>query len=553
VHAGPGSRFLDIHQEISVDVDQFYGIEIEEFPAQIAQVAMWLMDHQMNVRVSEEFGMYFARIPLKTSPHIVNGNALTLDWNDVLPAEKASYVLGNPPFVGAKFMDDAQREDVQPVFADIKSGGLLDFVAAWYVKAAHYLLPSPASGESAARGAKPAGGEGNTRCAFVSTNSITQGEQAGVLWGWLLAQDIHIHFAHRTFSWSNEARGMAAVHCVIIGFGVFDVEKKTIYEYEDIRGEAHAVSVRNINPYLVDAPDVVLLNRQHPISDVPEIGIGNKPIDGGHYLFTPEEKTEFLSHEPKAAKWFRRWIGADEFINNYERWCLWLGDCPPDEMRRMPEAMKRVEAVREVRLASKSAPTQKLAATPTRFHVENIPDAPYLLIPRHSSETRYYLPMGFIDPTSLSGDANLIIGEATLFHFGILSSAMHNAWMRYTCGRIKSDYRYSAGIVYNNFPWPDEPNNKQRATIEAAAQAVLDARAQFPQSSLADLYDPLTMPPALVKAHQTLDRAVDACYRKAAFSSDAQRVEFLFERYQQLTSLLTAEPAKPKRKKKSEE
>ena len=391
-----------------------------------------------------------------------------------------------------------------------------------------------------------------TSAAFVSTNSITQGEQAGVLWGWLLAQGMHIHFAHRTFQWSNEARGMAAVHCVIIGFGAFDVGKKTIYEYEDIRGEAHAVSARNINPYLVDAPDVVLLNRQHPICAVPEIGIGNKPIDGGHYLFTPEEKAAFIKLEPQAKKWFRRWIGADEFINNYERWCLWLGDCPPDELRRMPEVMKRVEALRELRLASKSAPTQKLAATPTRFHVENIPDAPYLLIPRHSSETRRYLPMGFIDPASLSGDANLIIGKATLFHFGILSSAMHNAWMRYTCGRIKSDYRYSAGIVYNNFPWPDEPADKQRAAVEAAAQAVLDARAQFPQSSLADLYDPLTMPPALVKAHQALDRAVDACYRKAAFASDAQRVEFLFERYQQLTSLLPAAAKKTKRKKKTE-
>ena len=583
VHEGPGSRFLDIHQEISVDVDQFYGIEIEEFPAQIAQVAMWLMDHQMNVRVSEEFGMYFARIPLKTSPHIVNGNALTLDWNDVLPAERASYVLGNPPFVGAKFMDDAQREDVQRVFADIKSGGLLDFVAAWYVKAACYInsvLPEPVEGLHTAHASTSSARTG-VRCAFVSTNSITQGEQAGVLWGWLLAQGIHIHFAHRTFQWSNEAKGMAAVHCVIIGFGAFDAEKKTIYEYEDIRGEAHAIAARNINPYLVDAPDVVLVNRQHPICAVPEIGIGNKPIDGGHYLFTPEEKDEFLSHEPKAEKWFRRWIGADEFINNYERWCLWLGDCPPDELRRMPEAMKRVEAVREVRLASKSPPTQKLAATPTRFHVENIPDKPYLVIPEVSSERRRFIPIGFMQPDTLSSNLVKIIPNATLYHFGILTSTMHMAWVRYTCGRMKSDYRYSAGIVYNTFPWPDLPSpagggragdeglstaadssndphpkslsrSRARDLIEAAAQAVLDARAQFPQSSLADLYDPLTMPPALVKAHQALDRAVDACYRKTAFTSDAQRVEFLFERYQQLTSLLPTEKTVKARKKKAQ-
>jgi len=584
VHEGPGSRFLDIHQEISVDVDQFYGIEIEEFPAQIAQVALWLMDHQMNVRVSEEFGMYFARIPLKTSPHIVNGNALTLDWNDVLPAERASYVFGNPPFVGAKFMDDAQREDAQRVFADIKSGGLLDFVAAWYVKATRYLKASsrdPQGRGDPERGnwiASAAPRNDGIRVAFVSTNSITQGEQAGVLWGWLLTQGIHIHFAHRTFQWSNEARGMAAVHCVIIGFGAFDAEKKTIYEYENIRGEPHAVVVRNINPYLVDAPDVVLVNRQHPICAVPEIGIGNKPIDGGHYLFTPEEKAEFLMHEPKAAKWFRRWIGADEFINGYERWCLWLGDCPPDELRRMPEAMKRVEAVREMRLASKSAPTQKLASTPTRFHVENIPDAPYLLIPRVSSERRRFIPIGFMHPDTLTSDTSLVIPNATLYHFGILTSTMHMAWVRYTCGRLKSDYRYSAGIVYNNFPWPETPSNSPLSggeprsnsspdkgrpggvsAVETAAQAVLDARAQFmspsPQpspasgrgSSLADLYDPLTMPPALVKAHQALDRAVDACYRKAAFTSDAQRVEFLFERYQQLTSLLPTEKKKHSR------
>ncbi len=698
VHQGPGSRFLDIHQQISVDVDQFYGIEIEEFPAQIAQVALWLMDHQMNVRVSEEFGMYFARIPLKTSPHIVNDNALTLDWNDVLVAERASYVFGNPPFVGAKFMDDVQREETRQVFAGINGGGLLDYVAAWYVKAERYMTNSlaPLAGRGAGvRGEthrrdplleeklktyarelralatdaeqriwyllrnrnffgfkfrrqhpvagyildfycadaglaieldggqhseqtaydaqreatlqqhgirtlrfwnndvllnteavlteiayalpltptlSPQAGRGSeVKAAFVSTNSITQGEQVGVLWSWLLSKGIRIHFAHRTFQWSNEARGMAAVHCVIIGFGAFDVEKKTIYEYEDIRGEPHAVAVRNINPYLVDAPDVVLVNRQHPICAVPEIGIGNKPIDGGNYLFTTEERDEFLKHEPQAAKWFRRWIGADEFLNGYERWCLWLGDCPPNELRQMPEVIKRVEAVREVRLASKSAPTQKLAATPTRFHVEYIPKETYLLIPRVSSERRAFIPIGFMTPDTLTSDTSLTIPDASLYHFGILTSTMHNAWMRTVCGRLESRYRYSAGIVYNNFPWPELPSPQpspasgesgargaqQRnaaegeGKVEAAAQAVLNTRAQFPQSSLADLYDPLTMPPALVKAHQALDRAVDACYRKAAFTSDAQRVEFLFERYQQLTSLLPTEKKTTKRKEKT--
>ena len=589
VHEGPGSRFLDIHQQISVDVDQFFGIEIEEFPAQIAQVALWLMDHQMNVRVSEEFGMYFARIPLKTSPHIVNGNALTLDWNDVLPVEHASYVFGNPPFVGAKFMDDAQREETRQVFAGIEGGGLLDLVAAWYVKAARYIkAPSPfAEGESVARGhwdggkvhvstptlALPlhGGGDSITRCAFVSTNSITQGEQVGVLWSWLLAQGIRIHFAHRTFQWSNEARGMAAVHCVIIGFylpspagrrGGEGELAKTIYEYEDIRGEPHAIAARNINPYLVDAPDVLLEKRTAPICAVPEIRFGNQPIDGGHLILNEDERAELLGHEPDAEKFIRPFLGADEFINSIPRYCLWLRDAKPDELRRLPLVMQRVQAVKAFRLESKRPATNDLAATPTQFAFVSHPNSHYLLFPSVSSERRAFIPIGFMPPEVIASNLCLIIPDATLYHFGMLSSTMHNAWMRTVCGRLKSDYRYSAGIVYNNFPWP-ECSDAQHGKIEEAAQAVLDARAHFmspsPQpspasgrgSSLADLYDPLTMPPALVKAHQTLDRAVDTCYRKAAFASDAQRVEFLFERYQQLTSLLPTEKKAAKRKTKT--
>jgi hypothetical protein len=565
VHENTGSRFLDIHQEISVDVDQFYGIEIEEFPAQIAQVAMWLMDHQMNVRVSEEFGMYFARIPLKTSPHIVNGNALTLDWNDVLPAERASYVFGNPPFVGAKFMDDAQRGDAQRVFADIKSGGLLDFVAAWYVKAARYItVASPSVGARPACDSHAGRAPTKTSAAFVSTNSITQGEQAGVLWGWLLAQGIRIHFAHRTFQWSNEAKGMAAVHCVIIGFGAFDVEKKTIYEYEDIRGEAHAVAARNINPYLVDAPNVNISNRRQPILPVPEIVFGNMPNDGGHLLMNDAEKHELLLKEPAAEKYIRPFMSAKEFINNEPRWCLWLVGIAPHELRQLPEVSRRVQAVKQHREASDRPTTRELAAFPTLFGEIRQPTNRYLAIPKTSSERRNFIPIAFLDATCIASTELFTIDAATLYHFGILTSTMHMAWVRYTCGRMKSDYRYSAGIVYNNFPWPQIPLNPHFSKgeaglvphfekgglggISAAAQAVLDARAQFPQSSLADLYDPLTMPPALVKAHQALDRAVDACYRKAAFASDAQRVEFLFERYQQLTSLLPAEKS-PKKKR----
>jgi hypothetical protein len=524
-----GQQMLDIHQLVAVDVDQFYGIEIEEFPAQIAQVALWLVDHQMNLKVSEEFGSYFVRIPLKHAATIVHGNALQLDWNAVLPAPTCAYVLGNPPFVGAKYMNDAQRADTRAVFAGIDNAGLLDFVAAWYVKAARYMAAHPA-----------------IRAAFVSTNSITQGEQVGALWGWLLAQGVKIHFAHRTFSWSNEARGKAAVHCVIVGFGLQDVAEKTIFEYEDIKGEAHAIKAANINPYLVDAPDVVLPRRSQPICAVPEIGIGNKPIDGGNYLFTPEEKAVFLAKEPAAEAFFRRWIGADEFINGYERWCLWLGDCPPEKLRAMPAAMQRVQAVKALRLASKSAPTQKLAATPTRFHVENMPDATYLLFPRVSSERRVFIPLGFIEPSTMTSDSALMTRGAAPFHFGILTSTMHNAWVRAVCGRLESRYRYSASIVYNNFPWP-EPTDKQRVAIEAAAQAVLDARAAHPNATLADLYDPLTMPSDLLRAHQTLDRTVDAAYAYKDAPTDAARVAFLFARYQAFTSLLPAPAAKPRR------
>lgn len=379
----PRQQLLAVHSLIQLDVDQFFGIEIEEFPAQIAQVALWLMDHQMNQLVSEEFGLYFARIPLQSSANIVCANALRIDWNEVVPAERLWYILGNPPFVGAKFMDDAQRADVAQVFDGIKNGGLLDFVAVWYVKAARMIQGTA------------------IRCAFVSTNSICQGEQVGALWTWMLAQGMRIFFAHRTFQWNNEARGKAAVHCVIVGFAAGDVQPKWLFEYEQIKGEPQRIPARTINPYLVDAADMVLQNRSTPICPVPMIGIGNKPIDGGHYLFTEEEKVAFLQKEPQASPYFRRWLGADEFLNGYHRFCLWLGDCPPAELRAMPEALKRVEAVQAVRLASKSAPTRKLAVTPTRFHVENMPSGKYLVIPEVSSERRHYVPIGFETPETL--------------------------------------------------------------------------------------------------------------------------------------------------------
>ena len=545
-----GQRSVDVHSLIGVNVDQFHGIEIEEFPAQIAQVALWLVDHQMNLRVSEEFGQYFARIPLVTSPHIVHGNALTIDWNEVLPAERCSYVLGNPPFVGAKFMDDAQRDDTRAVFAGIDNAGLLDFVAAWYVKATRYMKAAvPGAGTEPAP----------IRCAFVSTNSITQGEQVGVLWSWLLGQGVHIHFAHRTFAWSNEARGKAAVHCVIIGFGLHDRVSKVIYEYEDIKGEPHAMPAANINPYLVDAPDVVLPRRKRAICPSEPIVFGSMANDNGHLFLSADERQELLAREPNLEPFLRRFLGADEFINAGERWCLWLADCPPSIMRASRFVEERVKAVRVYRLSSNRQRTRDLAAMPSLFGEIRQPASNYVLIPRHSSERRAFIPLGYLDPSVICGDANMCIPEASLLTFGILSSTMHNAWVRAVSGRLKSDYRYSAAIVYNNFPWPfnlpeaaaDSAAAVQsaQAAIESAAQAVLDARAQFPGSSLADLYDPLTMPPALLKAHQKLDAAVDKAYQLAggprSYKNDAERVAFLFTLYQRITSLLPAAAAKP--------
>jgi len=525
---GDGQQSLDVHTLTMVDVDQFHGIEIEEFPAQIAQVALWLIDHQMNLRVSEEFGHYYARIPLKVSPHVVHGNALRIDWADVIVPERCAFVLGNPPFVGAKYLSDAQRADAQAVFEGMANAGLLDFVAAWYVKATRYMQASAAR--------RPA-------CAFVSTNSITQGEQVGVLWSWLLAQQVRIRFAHQTFRWSNEARGVAAVHCVIVGFGLDEPVQRTIFEYADIRAEPHAVAARNINPYLIDGPDVVLPRRRAALCAAPEIGIGNKPIDDGNYLYTTAERDAFLRDEPQAAKFFRPWLGADEFINGYQRWCLWLGEASPSELRAMPQALKRVQAVKRFREQSRSAPTRALAATPTRFHVENMPAGEAVVVAKVSSERRDFVPMGLIGPETLCSDLLFLIPGAGRYHFGVLASTMHNAWVRYTCGRLESRYRYSKDIVYNNFPWP-EPTDAQRAAIEAAAQGVLDTRAQFPVATLADLYDPLAMPPALLKAHRQLDAAVDAAYAsqggRRSWRSDAERVAFLFERYAVLTSLLPA-------------
>ena len=533
-----------VDKYVKVNVDQFHGIEIEEWPAQIARVAMWLIDHQMNVLVGEAFGQALVRIPLVKSANVVHGNALKMDWNSVVPATKCSFILGNPPFVGAKLMDDDQRAQMEVIFKGVKNAGLLDYVSAWYLKCADYIKDT------------------DIKCGLVSTNSVTQGEQPGALWPELWRRDIQIHFAHRTFRWTNEAKGKAAVHCVIIGFGNKPPSgKKVLYEYDDVGGNAHATTVSNINPYLVDADDVVLSNRSRPlVSGIPQLGIGNKPIDGGYLLLSPAENKALLAAEPAASSLLYRWYGADEFLNGVERWVVYVGNTSPAALRSLTKVRELLDKVRKFRLGQIDAKSGRkakggesslaLAGTPGKFHVENIPTKRYLLIPRHSTEARGMIPMDFVDPSILSGDANLISEDAEVRHFGVLQSAMHQAWMRIVCGRIKSDYRYSQGIVYNNFPWPVDATDSQKTAIADAAKEVLKTRKQFIGSSLADLYDPLSIPPALVKAHQALDRAVDAAYvpsgGRKTWKSDAERVAFLFGLYTKLDSLFAVPVKKAK-------
>ncbi len=529
-----GRGLLDVSTLCRVRVNQFYGIEIDDAAAHIARVALWITDHQMNLESANRFGNTRPTVPLVDAPHIHKENALRVDWALLLPPTQCSYVMGNPPFIGAKWLNEEQRADTRAVFADIKNGGLLDYVAAWYVKALKYIQANPA-----------------IDVAFVSTNSITQGEQVSALWTTLLQGGVKIRFAHRTFQWSNEGKGNAAVHCVIIGFGLRFPDLCTIFDYShDIKSDVGTVlPVSRINPYLVDAPDVVLTNRRTPICQVPQIGSGNQPIDGGHYLFTDEEKEKFLEIEPNASPFFRRWVGAEELINNVSRWCLWLGDAKPHELRALPECMKRIEAVTQCRFASRRASTQKLAENPTRFQVEFMPDVPFMVIPEVSSERREFIPLGYLEPPTLASNKLRLMPNATLYHFAVLNSTMHMAWTRAVCGRLESRYQYSVTIVYNNFPWPN-PSDAQREALEATGQAILDAQAMYLEegSTLADLYDPRSMPAELRKAHAANDRAVDASYRFKGDKSDAIRVAFLFVMYGKITSLFASPKLKGTRK-----
>ena len=511
-----------------LNVDQFYGIELGEFPARIAETALWMMDHIMNNQLSLEFGQTFVRIPLKTSPNIVHGDALELDWEGVLKPERCSFLFGNPPFVGQSYQSKAQRQQMRKLTNPHgKTGSPLDYVGAWFVKAAGYAT-------------------GAMRISFVATNSLTQGEQVALLWPRLFASGLEIAFAHRTFAWGSDARGKAHVHVVILGLDRPENRRldKRLFSYPHLNGEPEETRHGALSPYLFDAsrladPHLVVTDSTRPLSPRPIMRRGVQPIDGGHFIFSDQERQDFLEQEPNAERFLRPFIGAREHINGLSRWILFLEEAEPEQLRTMPLCVERIRRVRTMRLASKRAATVRLAETPTRLEGRSIPTAPFLVIPEVSSERRDYVPIGWLEPPVIPSNLVRVLQNATLADFALLTSAMHMAWLRHIGGRLESRYRYSIGLVYNTFPWP--PQDADRSKLEPLAQAVLDARAAHPGATLADLYDPLTMPPNLRKAHQALDRAVDRLYRRAGFASERERVEHLLMMYEGMRRPLGAQ------------
>jgi hypothetical protein len=519
---GNDPNFTDIAHLVRLDVDQFHGIEIDSTAARIAVVAMWLTDHQMNQKLAR-LGAYMHRLPLIKRPNIICGNAMKVDWKNVLPVKRCSYIIGNPPFRGYSNQTKEQRQELANLFVGYNGAGVLDYVAGWYGKAVDYMNHNP-----------------TTRTAFVSTNSICQGEQVGVLWGGPL-RSVHIQFAHRTFRWSNEGRGVAAVHCVIVGFGLSPVPSPVIYDYQtDLDGEPIEISAKTINPYLVDAPTVYLEKRRKPMIDgVPEMVKGSQPTDGGHLLFDATEAQRIKATDAIAANYIRPFVGADEFINNLPRYCLWLENSTVADRMNSTEILQRMEAVRKMRLGSPKLPTQKLAEVAYKFGEIRQTGNRYIILPRHSSEIRQFLPIGYAGSDTICGDANFVLPNASFYHFGILCSTMHNTWMRAVCGRIKSDFRYSNTIVYNNFVWPLAPSQSVIEKISNAAQEIIKEReteelrcsAEGQPCSLATLYSPGNMPSGLIAAHRKLDKLVDSAYCYTGGKDDANRVAFLFERY----------------------
>ena len=503
---------MDMNDPIQVSISQFYGIEINDFAVTVAKTALWIAESQMMKETENVVRMSLDFLPLKTNAHIVEGNALQMDWEDVVPKMQLNYIMGNPPFIGYTYQSTEQKADLQNTMAGI--GKNIDYVSGWYFKAAQ-LMQSTA-----------------IRTAFVSTNSITQGEQVAGVWKPMFERlGIHIDFAHRTFRWDSEANLKAHVHCVIVGFSVqMNPAEKLLFTSKQVQ------HVQNISPYLIDAPTLFIESRNKPLCNVPEICKGSQPTDGGNLIVTEEDYNGFMKQAPASAKYIRRFLGADEFLNGKNRYCLWLDGISPKELQGMPLVLERVQLVRDFRLSSKKAATRKQADTPTLFTENRQPSEDFIAIPEVSSGTRRYIPMGFLHPDTICSNKLQILPGASIYHFGVLMSNVHMAWMRTVCGRLKSDYDYSAKIVYNNFPWP-VPTEKQKAKIEQSAQAILDARSLYPDCSLAVLYNEVTMPPELRKAHQVNDRAVMEAYGFwGKFNSESACVAELMKMYQQLAS-----------------
>ena len=534
-----GEKVLGFDEFIKVKINQFYGIEINDFAVTVAKTALWIAESQMMTETEKIIGMNLDFLPLTTNAFIVEGNALRMNWATLKPIDenvqlndglfagfatevdgneiKYDYIMGNPPFVGKSYQTKEQKDDMAFVFNGIKNFGNLDFVTCWYKKACDYIQKT------------------DIKCAFVSTNSICQGIAVPPLWNYLFAKNIEIDFAYRTFKWNSESTDKAAVHCVIIGFSchtdsilLTQNQQKKIFH-----SDGSMEIVKNINAYLMDAPNIIVDNRLKPLSDVPEMIVGSCPTDGGGFILTPEEYEDFIKKEPNAKKYIKKYIGSEEFINNKVRYCLWLKNCPPNELTKMPLVMQRIKSVQDFRLASKKEQTRKRASSPTLFAEDRYIPAKSIIIPMLSSENRDYVPMGFIDENTVPSNLASFIANATLYIFGVITSKLSMAWMKTVGSRMKSDYRFSASLVYNTFPFPN-PTEEQKEKIEKTAQAILDARSQFPEASLADLYNPLTMPPALRKAHEANDKAVEKAYGKT-FSNDDERVAFLFEKYVEMT------------------
>lgn len=498
-----------------LNVDSMYGIEYLEFPARIAQVGMWMMDHLVNMELSKEFGQYYIRLPLTKTATIHIGNALRFDWNDLVSNDDLTYIIGNPPFISKQDRNDEQKEDMDLLFeGHVKNYGLLDYVCCWYKKSVDYIDKK------------------NIKVGFVSTNSITQGEQVGILWDYLLnVKEVKIIFAHRTFKWSSDAKGKAHVYVVIIGFSYNDVKEKYIYDYEKPDSEPTQIKVKKINGYLIDQNDIFIFNRSNPICDVPKIIFGNMPNDGGYLLFNDEEKNAFLLYEPQADKYIKPLISAREFLNNKKRWCLWLKELDPSDLRSMPKVKERIQKVKEYREKSKRMATRKLAEQPYLFGEIRQPESDFVFIPLTTSENRKYIPFAFFSRENIVNNTCSVIPNATLYHFGVLTSAMHMAWVSQVCGRLKSDYRYSNKLVYNNYPWPENPSKAQIKRVEACVIKLFEVRRKY-TASLTDLYNPLSMPKSLLDAHRALDKSVEKCYRKNTFKSNLDRISYLFRLYE---------------------